>query len=281
MFNIIPLILILISLVVIIVIVVRKFAILANLDIDNIPAEKEAKFKEQIISNRLKRNFLKYYNKIAKVIKPIGQGLNASGKWLINKLVEFKENYNKETGPGIPSEQNIEKLFIEAEELVKREELDEAEKKYIEIISFDSKNNQAFRELGKLYQERKDFNEAKQSFEHALKLLEQQDENSPAVAVAEGGEGSVAPNSRDCLAAGIYHDLALVCRGMEDNAGVFANIKKALFLEPNNPRYLDIKLEISIINKDKIAALDAFEKLQAVNPENQKLAEWEKLISEL
>ena len=46
MFNIIPLVLILLSLGVIIIIVLRKFAVLANLDVDSIPAEREARVRD-------------------------------------------------------------------------------------------------------------------------------------------------------------------------------------------------------------------------------------------
>ena len=45
MYNIIPLVLILISLSIIIVIVVKKFPALANLDVENIPKEKEDRKK--------------------------------------------------------------------------------------------------------------------------------------------------------------------------------------------------------------------------------------------
>jgi len=92
MFNIIPLILILLGLAAIIVIVVRKFSILANLDIDNIPAEREAKFKEQIIGKRMKRNFLKYYSRLARIIGPLGEAIGNLFKWLHERLLEFKEN---------------------------------------------------------------------------------------------------------------------------------------------------------------------------------------------
>lgn len=280
MFNIIPLIIILISLAIIIVIVARKLSLLANLDVDSIPAEKEAKFKERIISNRLKRNFFKYYNKVAKALKPVGAGLSGFGKWLILKLTEFKDNYNRDAAAQTPRADSLQKLFLEAEELMKAEEYDAAEKKYIEIISLDSQNYQAFWDLGNLYFERKAHNEARQSLEHALKLLEQKEVIGGAGTPDKAG-GTEADEDRGRAAAGIYYDLALICREAEDNAGAFTKISRALRLEPNNPRYLDIKLEISIINKDKISALDAFEKLAAVNPENQKLGEFEKQIAEL
>ena len=51
------------------------------------------------------------------------------------------------------------------------------------------------------------------------------------------------------------------------------NIQEALDLEPNNPRYLDLILDLSIMKKDKESALYYLEKLAEVNPENNKLNE--------
>ena len=59
------------------------------------------------------------------------------------------------------------------------------------------------------------------------------------------------------------------------------NLREALDLEPNNPRYLDLILDLSIMKKDKEEASRYFEKLAAVNPENQKLADWKEKIDSL
>jgi hypothetical protein len=59
------------------------------------------------------------------------------------------------------------------------------------------------------------------------------------------------------------------------------NARKALEIEPNNPRYLDTILEISIIKKDKVLANETYKRLKEVNPENQKLAEIKEEIAEL
>jgi len=262
MYNIIPLILILISLSVIIVIIVRKFSALASLDVENIPAEKEAKFKERIISSRLKRNIIKWSAKLSRSVKPIGYLISKFFKWSYNKLNELKEDYkNKEILTDSGHEQRIKRLFAEAEEFKKENDLTALEKKYIEIIGLDSKNIKAFKALAQLYFERQDHEEAEQTFEHILKLKE---DNEDAHDFSQ-----------------TYFDLALVCQAMNNTKKATANIKKALNIEPNNPRYLDTMLEISIINKDKPLALDAYKKLAEVNPDNQKLAEFKKQIDEL
>jgi len=285
MYNIIPLLLILISLSVIIIVVSRKFSVLAALDVASIPAEKEAKFKERIISNRLKRNIIKYWVKSTRVLTPLGQSAGSYLKSKLYKLYQAKDVYRadeKTDGRG-----TIDQLFSQAEELKKRDDLDSAEKKYIEIIGADSKNLKAFEELSRIYFEKKEFEEAKQTLEYILKLREE-DINGDLLKKAEEkggldetGGGLLKTTGINKQDAQTYFSLAEVYRAMgklTEAANVF---KKALKIEPSNPRYLDTMLEISIIIKDKALSLDTYNKLLKVNPENNKLEEFKRQIDEM
>ena len=282
MFNIIPLIIIIISLTIIIAIVVRKFSVLAALDTSTIQAEREAKFKEQIIGNRIKRNFYKYFLKINNLARPAGKAIAGLFKWLYNKLIDLKD-YKEEELAAQDSPQAVSKLFVEIEELIKQDKLHDAEEKYIEIIGRDSQNLKAFSGLGDLYFEQKNLDEARQTYLHALKLSEQNFDQ--AAKAQKRQDAGLAPTTEiqdnTTELAGIYFDLACVNRAAENLKEATENINKALKLEPNNPRYLDTWLEISIINKDKGSALDAYGRLKKVNPENQKLAQIKKEINEL
>ena len=257
MYNIIPLVLILFSFIIIVVITVRKFPVLANLDVENIPKEKEAKFKEKIISGRLKRNIYQHGSKLNRFTKPVFGAISTFFKWAYNKLHELKDVYkSQEELPGEEAETKADELLIEAKEQIREENLGEAEKILIEIINIDNKNIEAFKTLGELYHERKNFSEAKETFQHVLKLEKE-----------ENGE--------------ISFDLALVYKEMGDIDEAENSIKKALIVEPNNPRYLDTKFQISIINKDKAGALSAYNKLKKANPDNQKLDEIKAQINEM
>ncbi len=257
MYNIIPLILILLSVGVIVLIIARKFPVLANIDVENIPEEKEKRFKEKIISNRLKRSVTMWSSKFIRLLRPIWQAMSDFLKWAFRKLHELKENYqNEPILKGSGTARRIDDLFGEMEELIKINDYEGGEKKLIEIINLDNKNIEAFKRLGLLYLERKSFNEAKETFKHVLKLT-------------EGKEGE------------IYFDLSLAYKEMGDPVNALADINSALELEPNNPRYLDTLLDISIINKDKVSALKAYKKLKEADPENQKLADLKKQIDEL
>ena len=198
-----------------------------------------------------------WISKFVRLLRPLWQAMSDFLKWAFRKLYELKESYKSELilkGNDAPG--RINELLGEAEELIKRNDYEGGEKKLIEIINLDNKNIEAFKKLGSLYLERKSFNEAKETFKHVLKLT-------------EGKESE------------IYFGLSLVYKEMGDFINALANTNSALELEPNNPRYLDTLLDISIINKDKVLALGAYKKLKEVNSENQKLSELKKQIDEL
>ena len=290
MYNIIPLIIILISLLIIIVIISKKFSVLANLDLENIPAEKEARFKERIISNRLKRNFIRWGSKSIRFIRPIGSAIGSFLKWSYKKLIELKEDYkNEEHLSGNSAKEKTERLLVEAEELARRDDLAAAEKKYIEIIGLDSKDIKAFKNLAHIYFDLKNYEEAKQIFEHILKLKDDDVDAYDGLAEIAKEKGDLNGARDEYLKAlnvnnqraQTYFNLALVYKAMDNMKEAIINIKKALSIEPSHPRYLDAMLDISIINKDKQMALDVYGKLKSVNPDNQKLQELKAKIDEL
>lgn len=269
MYNIIPLILILISLCIIIIIAVKKFPALASLDVDNMQAEKEAKFKERIISNRLKRNIFKWFARFIKISRILTKQLSIFFKLIYDKLLKVKDSYKNESVVSLSDkEKRINELYIEADKLIKENDIDSAEKILIEIIGIDSKNIKAFEELGHLYFKEKNYEEAIQTFSHIIKLI-------------EAGDGIKEKFKNNEKIAEIYFNLALVNNEIKKFDEALININQALKIEPNNPRYLDISIEISIINKDKILAISLYDKLKEVNPENNKLVEFKEQINSL
>lgn len=262
MYDIIPLILICASLFIIILIVARKFSALANLDVENMPIEKEARFKEQIITGRMQKSLVKWKVRLGKFFGFIGGKLSTLFHFTQKKLQEVKKNYSAEkvSLPVKDKESLIKELFSKNENLNDWENFEEKESNLIKIIEIDPRHAEAFIVLGGLYLANKKYEEAKQALAHALKLLGNE----------EGDKQSE-----------VYFDLAAVYRETGELDDSLETIKMAAKLSPNNPRYLDSLLEVSIMNKDKITALDAFEKLSAVNPENGKLIEFKEQIDAL
>jgi len=262
MYNIIPLVLISISIFIILIIVVRKFSALANLDVENMPAEKEAKFKEQLATSRLQRNLSKWGSKITK----FGRFINEKGAFVFrtgyDKLHEIRKEYVK---PEIPETEEdkeimIKELFFKISDLDDKDDFLEKEKDLIRIIEIDSKNIKAFNSLGELYSENKKYEEAKQAFSHVLKLL---------------------PDDDTAKQADVYYDMALIYKSTDENIEALETIKMASKFVPNNPRFLDALLDISIINNEKELAEEALGKLESVNPENGKIEELREKIQKI
>jgi tetratricopeptide (TPR) repeat protein len=262
MYDIIPLILICASLFIIIVVVVRKFPALANLDVENMPAEKEARFKEQIITGRMQKSLAKWKVRLGKVFGFFGGMIGGLFKFIQRKLQEAKKNYGSHPSamPAEDKETIISGLLVKNSTLDDRENFEEKEANLIKIIELEPQNSEAFIILGNLYAVNKKYEEGKQAFAHVLKLLGNEEFDKQAE---------------------VYYDLAAIYRDTGEAVNSLETIKMAAKLAPNNPRYLDALLEISIINKDKITAQDALEKLAAVNPENGKLAEFKAAIDGL
>jgi tetratricopeptide (TPR) repeat protein len=296
MYNIVPLIIILLCLAVILFIISKKLPLLATFDISSIPKEKEAETRQKIMEKRLERKAKVIYNKISPILKTIGNFFTRKLKDLQGKIKELEEKYKKRTKKEILMtkedfdnlEKKLESLLTEAEELLKRDDLETAEKKYIEIIGLDPKNISAYRGLGNLYILQKNYDEARQTFEHVLKLNKLDD-------LAYAGLGRIAEEKGDLQTAkddfiksiGIknaaihYFELAEVCLKMGDLHEAAAHLEGALNLEPNNPKYLDLMLTVGIARKDAELSKKVLARLKEVNPENNKITEFEEKIANL
>lgn len=268
MLTIISLILVGFCLVIILAILFKKFPVLAILDVDNLPGDKEAKFKDKIIKQRMERDFSKIGGLVARVFLFINNrfsGFLNSTKIQLQKVkLNYKINSHLSWAQRL---RRIKELFLEIEHYLKKENYNEAEEKLVEIVSLDDKNLKAFLKLASLYDHQKKWTEAKQTYEYVLKLAHKHKDD-------------------DLIQAGInlseiYWSLSWVGKELGDLDFAKQNIQEALDLEPNNPRYLDLILDLSIIKKDKETALYYLEKLAAVNPENNKLADLSEKISAL
>jgi len=256
--------LVLVSLGVIGTILFRKFSVLANIDVANIESEKQAALKQRIISEKLQRRVKKVGQRLWRIFKPIFKVLNSFFGWAYRKLWDLKDRYSqRDLQSTDSSSEKIAGLFVQAQDLWRREDLAEAENKYIEIIGLDSKNFKAFQLLGELYMTRQNYAEAEQTFSHAIKLRQ------------------VGEQNNDKEVANIYFNLSLATQAQSDYQSAIANMKQALQIDPNNPRCLDKMLELCIITKDKGEAWLTYKKLAEVNPDNQKLEDLKQKINDL
>jgi len=287
--------LVVISLVIIFFIIGRKFPVISSINTKAIPEQKIKVVKNGLLEDRLKRKFIDFRAKTSSYTKPTAEKIKVCFQNLYNRILELERNYQKKMkSAATPKEhqelkKKISMLFEDGERLVEEENFKEAEKKYIEIISIDHKNTEAFKNLGEVYFKMKDFQHAKEIFQHILKLDSENDTAYSSLGLIATAEGHLEEAKEDYLKslsinnqlAAHHIDLGETYKSLGEKEKALECFKEVIKLEPNNPKNLDCLIEACIQCKEKQMAKKAFQKLKEVNPDNEKLDDFKEKIDKL
>ena len=294
MYNIIPLGIIIISLIIILLIIIRKFPALSSVNPEPTPEEEQNKLREKLVIERIKRRLreisgvekVKFFRQVNDLFKKKFLGFY---KKLLTLEKKYKLTKFKETGVKDQDKEKIKIFLREASELIKGDNLEEAEKKLLKIIEIDPYNVSAYEGLGDIYKKLKQFDQAKEIFEHILKI----DKDNCKAYIGLGNIyfqlGDYVLSRENYLKAYrikrhnplVLFDLAEACKSLEYNEEALSYLKEAVNIEPNNPKYLDSLIELSIVLKDKNLAKNSLLKLKQINPDNKKILEYKNKLNEL
>ncbi len=267
----------------IVTILVRKASLLTSIDVATIPAERESKVKDKIIRERMERQLFSVRSYLALALKPLGRFgkiLTHRRKRLHDWLLDLREAHKKKAvvgGAYVQEEGNekihmIEALLDEADDCFEDEKYESAEKKFIEVISYDAHNVDAYVGLSDVYRAMREWQQAKEVLRHAAKLLQDsQDQQEP-------GEALGSHTQEFAL---VMNDLYEVHTQLHEYSEALECVKQAVELDKNNPKYLSAQVDAYIMLRQKLRAERALEQLRVANPENQKLPEIEKRIADL
>lgn len=270
-------------------VVVRKFPQLTLIDTESLPKERDAKRKKEIIRQRVDRLAGAWGRRFADDLLKRMDNAREGFRARYRKLLELERQYRKERKltPSAVREK-VAALQAEAAILVKDGNAVEAEKKYIEIVSLDSRNADAYRGLAKLYLDDKRYEQARETFSYLVRMAIRDNRCLHGKGRRSFSSGAV-PNRDACPASSAMHadiakycvDLAAACQALGDVPGMVEAYERAVTMEPSNPRLLDLLLDACILGGDKDRAFEVFRRLAEVNPENNKLPALQEKISSL
>jgi tetratricopeptide (TPR) repeat protein len=275
----IPAVVVLIAVIIITVIVLRHFPQAASIDLESLPAEQEAAMKAALMERRLKRKILEWKNKIIPLFRKIGLTFSRAGKGIHKRVAQMEQRYRQKPSTMTSEQQEevkqkIRQLLQSAKEHSEEEHWAEAESKYIEVLSWDHKNLDAYFGLGEVYIARKEHQQAKETLMYLLKLVQAQELGEEQISIFSSPLTSSQINEA-------YYDYALALQNIGDLEAARHQMAIAIERDSKNPKYLDKAVELNILLNDRVSAQDAFNKLKNVNPENQKLSSLEARIREL
>jgi tetratricopeptide (TPR) repeat protein len=275
MFDLILVIVSCVSLAGIFYIVLSKFLQLASIRLDIIPSEQQLKIRNRIIANRLKSKFLNRKTTVLKKIRPFWLNFTSWFWKLYSKILE-KERHLQQMSMS-PEQREIAKtrvakLLGQARMANKENKFIRAERLYINIISLDPKNLDAYDGLAKMYWQQKDYQKANETLKYVLNLAKQKRNKN----IKEEKETTEIDNRL----ARYYLELGELCQYQGKNDDAWQNFLEATKMDENNPKALNQLLEMSIIMKKIDFAKEILEKVKGINSENQKIDYWEKRIEE-
>ncbi|OIO47093.1 MAG: hypothetical protein AUJ28_01300 [Parcubacteria group bacterium CG1_02_37_51] len=284
---------ILICLAIIAYIVVRKIPQLTLVKTEASYQLKNDSLKKDIYEKRLKRQLGGILAKILIILKPIFTKMVDLIKGFYNLVKGKEEEYrhkllHQDFKDEVDKEQKFSQILTAAKELLIDKKYEEAESKLIDILKLDPQYKEAYHQLAELYWEKKDYEHAIETYNYLLKISADSKVYQDLAAIAEE-RGDLKEAEKNYLEAlgnedqdvEVYYNLAALYKQQENMDKSAEMINQALVAMPNNPKYLDFLLEISIIGQDKKTAKEALEKLTEVNPDNNKLAEYQETIDSL
>lgn len=256
MFNIIPIVAIILALAVILIILLRHYRDILLIDVEKIPEERDLKKKNEIVAQRLERQSKAFFTLLLQRLTPLFRLFRGGFLKTYNRVLQYEHRLREERGDDFPSEKA--NTFTSAhykeqgDKFFEEENYSEAEKSYLEAIRLAPKDMENYRALAGLYEEKRDNDLATETWKYIL----QHD-----------------PEDTQTLLAlyGIAHR-----EGKEEEAFVY--LEEALQIEPNHPKLLDAMVESCIILGNRRTAEAVLLRLAEVNPENAKLEEFRERI---
>jgi len=256
---------------------IQKIPAIHSLDIDSLPQEKKIAAKAKIIEAKFWRDSQKWRDSLNKVLLPHKDYLSGRIKRFSETVMAIENKYQPQVKIA-PVVRTTGELFAAAQELIAQADFTKAEKTLIEIISRHKKNLRAYELLGEIYSETKDYDKAEEIYKYLIKAQILGEKKSAKKFVKSEELAAVEADALSGLTAdnklvAYYSDLAGIYELKEKNDKALDAYLKALALEPNNPKYLDRVINLSIKLGDKGLAKKTYRWLQKINPENGKLSD--------
>ncbi len=248
------------SVLMLVAVLARALPRIRSIDENTIVAAQSEAVKERLIARRIRRKILSASSWIEVKTAPVQQKVKTRFRTIIAALERLETRYRTKAETLKPlddtaAQAKLAALLAEAVTARKEQDYPKAERLSIEAIGLAPNDAEAYRNLGELYLEKKDFPHAIETLRHALKL---------------------APDNAE-----LYLALAAINREMGAYKTALERCQQAVELQPNDPKSLDALIEVSILVKDRALAERTLERLESVNPENQKLADFRERILEL
>lgn len=274
-------------------VIFRKLPILSILNVEDLPEEQEAARKREIIQSRVARKAAEVSRRMA--VK-VGEHATKAGAWMQAtqaKLEAMQREMPRRVPPRVAPEpaaapkaaaapltpkDRATALLAEADKFRRLGDAVNAEEKYVEAISWDAKDERAYRALAELYVSTRRSGQALETLDFLVKIL-RREYGCLHDMTGEAKCGASAAGHADLAAVYVQAGTAAMVGG--NPAAAADRLVMAALIMPLNPRYLGLLVEARVAAGDKPGAAEALEALRQASPDNAKIAQFQAKIEGL
>lgn len=268
MFDIIFLVILIISLIGVFFIVSRKFSQLKSIDTSIITKEIQDKQKSNLLKSRLNRKIKGY------IVKENKENRIKQAQNKINNYIKEYKNLNEHNFINKISKEPEKKVFYmnelveDIKKNINEEEYLIAEDLCFQYLKLDRDNVSALEMLASIYTNNNSKQKAIQTYEFIVSILKK-----------TKNKNNIKENNQKIVKYFIkIADIYLLDLNYKKIADV---LKNAFLIDENNPKILDLLIESYINLKDRFMAERTLKKMEEANPENLKIIEFKDRIEKM
>jgi len=225
--------------------------------------------------------------------RQIGRSATQSYRRLYRRLQSFENIYRKTSNPlstMAPSlRERIKTLLSDARSLMRDLKWADAERRLLEVLALDKRNEDAFRQLGQIYLKQKLYPQAKETFEFLQKIGKADDASFAGLAEIAEAEGNLALAElmrKKAIEASPrqphrYAELAQFYLDQDKPEQAWPNAQKASELEAGSAKYLELSLETAILLGDQEEARARYNRLRLLIDDQARFQMWKEKIDAL
>jgi len=282
-----------IALVIAFVIVFRHWKEIRLLDPESIQDEQVRKKQKQILQNRFERVKTSSIHPVRTVFSRIAFILKKTFHAGYIKLIRIDRFYKQAKKPfahvGPSDKDKMKGLLDEARSLVRDEKWANAEKRFLEVLTLDQRNADAYKGLASLYLKQKMYQQAKETYEFLRKGGNADDAVYAGLAeiAAVNGDNKRAEEmyvkaieARPKL-ANRHGELAAFYLRNKQPAKAWKPADEAARLEPRSVKFLELALESSIQVGNIPFAQKKYDALRFLQKDRQALHAWKDRLEKI
>lgn len=280
----------LVSLLVLAWLVAQHWEDLRLLDPLTIKEERQKKERQEMMNRRFERVSAERAATLGRAFRGLWRSLRDSYRAFYRRLRAIDVNYQKTKNPLAamsPSQsERITTLMSEAKSLARDTKWAEAERRYLDILQLDPRHIDAYKGIGQIYLKQKLYPQAKETLEFLLKSKKADDATFAGLAEVAEVQGDalqaeqyrIAATEASPKQAFRHAELAQFYLSRQRSEDAWPSIERAMSLEKQSIKYLELGLEIAVANRMKTKTKELYQRLRMLTDDLEKIQHWKEKL---